>query len=105
MMQRKGRRRHRLSGDRGFLRFAAEAMTLEQSVRRRTIDACETCSARHVAGSPGDEASDVVLLELREHLLLREMVGVVQHNGRGAASYLGTAGLFIVQHNLVRRNA
>src|SRR6185437_4551915 len=65
---------------RGLWRFASETVPLQQTIQGRAIDARQSRCTRHVAGSARDQAGDVLLLEVRQHVLFGEVVRVVQNS-------------------------
>src|SRR5215208_5950511 len=64
----------------GLAVVAPEAVTFEQTVQCRAIDARQARGARHVAGRPRHEPGDVLLLEAREHLILCHVIGLVHRD-------------------------
>src|SRR3954468_10481717 len=54
-------------------------MTLQKPIERGSIDARQTRGAGHVARGARDKTRDVLLLEVREHMLLREVVRIVEN--------------------------
>src|SRR5688500_15900219 len=77
---------------------AAEAMLLHQAVERRAIDAGETRCLRHVRSGTRDELREVLLLEVRDELVLREMEALGHHARRKAVVRLRDRRFIVHRH-------
>src|SRR6476661_9178287 len=78
-----GRTEHYLSierrlGRERLVRVTTEAVALEQAIERGAIHARQPRGPRHVSRRARDEASHVLLLEGRQHLVLRHVIRFVE---------------------------